>query len=193
MIDVTVLFMAAAIGLGLCLGGKIGRLGNVEIPRLPFLLASFSPKLLPVLPFLAEVDPAGHLPLLISAVSFCLFCYSVVPSLSMPGFKTMAAGTSLNFAVKMVNGGRMPVSLTGLTPEKLDGELQRLAACLTHRSMEPGTRVKFLGDLFKLSLPGLKTSVFSVGDVLLAIGAAWFIVRVMLGGFPCPPVDDSIN
>ena len=45
----------------------------------------------------------------------------------------------------------------------------------------PGTPFYFLGDLFVLPRPLPFANVFSLGDVLIGMGGAWFIVAAMHG------------
>jgi hypothetical protein len=41
------------------------------------------------------------------------------------------------------------------------------------------TRLAVLGDVFSLPRPLPFANVFSIGDVLIAVGGAWFIARSM--------------
>ena len=45
----------------------------------------------------------------------------------------------------------------------------------------PTTTLAFLGDVFYLPRPLPFANVFSIGDVLIAAGGAWFIARTMVG------------
>ncbi len=182
-----------AIAAGLCLGGKITRLGDVEIPRLMFLLASLACGSLLVFPFATSLRSIGYLPFLLTLVSYgLLFCF-LWPSKRLPGFKFVGAGAFLNFLVEVFNQGRMPVSLAGLPEDVVSAELGKLAGSLTHQAIGPNTRLAFLADLYRFRLPGLRSSMFSVGDVVLGIGIAWFIIHVMVRAFPQTPVNGSID
>ena len=45
--------------------------------------------------------------------------------------------------------------------------------------MGPGTALPWLGDVFVLPRPIPLANVFSVGDVLIALGIAWCVARSM--------------
>jgi hypothetical protein len=44
---------------------------------------------------------------------------------------------------------------------------------------DDSTRLAFLGDVFWLPPPIPLANVFSIGDVLIGLGAAWFLIRSM--------------
>jgi hypothetical protein len=95
----------------------------------------------------------------------------------LPGARLFAAGVLLNTAVMVANGGWMPV-----TPEMYHFVRGRPAAEAQARPPSSKgivlpreeTRLWFLSDIIRLSLPGRRTAA-SVGDVLLIAGAAQFI------------------
>lgn len=104
----------------------------------------------------------------------------------LPGVKWIGIGLVLNLLVMVANGGWMPIS-----PEAMvrAGHLQLVP------SLDSGTRVSssksmvlpreettlwFLSDIFVLGRPFPLSSVFSVGDVLVALGAFLLIQNGML-------------
>jgi hypothetical protein len=42
-----------------------------------------------------------------------------------------------------------------------------------------GATLAFLGDIFVLPRPFPFANVFSIGDVLIGVGGAWFVVKTM--------------
>ncbi|MGI6643899.1 MAG: DUF5317 domain-containing protein [Bacillota bacterium] len=182
-----------AIAVGACLGGKIARLGDVEIPRFRFLLASLVCGAVLALPVFQSAPADLNLPFLITLLSYGFLFYSLFPSLHLPGLKCVGVGALMNFLVETANRGRMPVSLAGFPEDVVSAELQKLAHSLTHQPIGPHTRLVFLADLYRFRLPGLRSSMFSLGDAVLGIGIAWFIISVMVRGFPQSSVDGSID
>ena len=187
------LFVILGLLTGLFLRGKPARLGDIQIPRFWFLMASFALGILPTCPRLPIFLTHEYLVFGISLFSYGLLFYSLYPSLRLPGFKAIGLGSFLNFLVEVFNRGRMPVRLEGLPPELFLAQSEKLASSLTHQVLGPHTKIAFLADNYRLSLPGLKPSVASVGDFVLGLGIAVFIISVMTRGFPVPEVDANIS
>ncbi|OGS69775.1 MAG: hypothetical protein A2Y96_00945 [Firmicutes bacterium RBG_13_65_8] len=82
-------------------------------------------------------------------------------------------GVLLNLAVIFANGGKMPVSPEALQAVGMPAtRIAFLAAgrSLTHRLVRPSTALRALGDILYLPAPVQRSPVFSVGDVVLAVG-----------------------
>ena len=83
----------------------------------------------------------------------------------------VALGAALNLLVISVNGGVMPASPSALAGAGLpvnEPGFQNSTALA-----EP--RLAFLGDVFSLPVSWPLSNVFSVGDVLIALGVAWAV------------------
>jgi hypothetical protein len=78
----------------------------------------------------------------------------------------------------VANGGYMPSdpaawqALTGVASVPTDDYTNSLL-------MSPGTALPWLGDVFVLPRPLPLANVFSIGDVLIALGIAWCVARSM--------------
>ena len=97
----------------------------------------------------------------------------------IPGFKVIALGAAMNFAAIAANGGIMPaadhaVALAGLPTDW--GGLYANSAAIPHPSL------LVLGDIFAVpsSLP--YANVFSIGDLVVVIGAGVGVHRITAGG-----------
>ena len=97
----------------------------------------------------------------------------------IPGFKVIALGAAMNFAAIAANGGIMPaadhaVALAGLPTDW--GGLYANSAPVPHPSL------LVLGDIFAVpsSLP--YANVFSIGDLVVVIGAGIGVHRIAAGG-----------
>lgn len=99
-----------------------------------------------------------------------------------PALLLMGAGILLNLLVIAANDGKMPVSADGLIRAGLEHYIEPLEAgsVITHQLLHDETRLSFLADIFVLAKPYPRPKVFSLGDVVLAAGALWFIVGGML-------------
>jgi hypothetical protein len=113
--------------------------------------------------------------------SYALLFAVIWQNRALPGVWLIGAGSLANFGVMMLNGGYMPITREALT------QVGR-----THKilSPEPGGRVRdtkdivlppdatvvwWLSDIFVLPPPFPIPSVFSLGDVLIALGTCWLI------------------
>jgi Family of unknown function (DUF5317) len=100
----------------------------------------------------------------------------------VPGMRLVALGGALNLVAICANGGVMPASPAALAGAGLAGDepgFQNSAAVA-----DP--RLAFLGDVFYVPASWPLSNVFSVGDVLIALGVAWALHRVS-GSRLAPP------
>jgi hypothetical protein len=100
---------------------------------------------------------------------------------NQPGFIIIFAGVLLNFIVMAVNGGRMPVSVEAaqfLGREYIDALQSGVYG--KHQAITQETLLPFLGDIIPLSPPYPRQQVISIGDVIINVGAFFFIQHLML-------------
>ncbi len=101
-------------------------------------------------------------------------------NLKLPWIWLISIGVALNFVVITANGGYMPVDLT------LIGQASLTPEALGHaRPITEATILSFLGDVIpvRIGIPGFN-GLISVGDIVLALGAALFIQWGMLSSRP---------
>ncbi len=105
----------------------------------------------------------------------------------LPGMGLLAAGFACNAVAIVANGGLMPASEEAL---RAAGRWTLMhEAGLTHNNstvIGPQTKLWFLGDVFALPQGLPLANVFSVGDVLLALGAL-ALVPPLMGARPFEP------
>jgi hypothetical protein len=89
---------------------------------------------------------------------------------TMPGAWLIGVGAMLNSIVTFVNGG-MPVDPGALT---LSGKAPPSDGL--HVILGPDTRLSFLADV--LLIPVIN-NIYSIGDVVLAIGGFWMVLRLV--------------
>ena len=170
--------LAFAALVVVALGGRLANLGSVELRGKAAIIGALALQLLVITvaprAFSHSLDTTIHLATYALAVMF------VYANRRLPNLWIAALGGALNLAAIAANGGEMPASRTALIaagkPVVNQGFVN--SAPVDH------ARLAFLGDIFSIprSLPF--ANVFSIGDVLLLIGAA-----AMLAGIcGCPRI-----
>ena len=173
--------LPAGIVLGLLAGGAVGRLAATKVRWAPVAVAGLGFQVLlfssPLASALADAGPVGPA---LYVGSTAVVAMVLAANLGQSGFRVILAGATLNLAAIVANGGFMPAS-----PEAwaaLHGTVGVPADVLTNSTLATAsTPLAFLGDIFYLPRPLPFANVFSIGDVLIAVGGAWFIARTMAG------------
>ena len=105
----------------------------------------------------------------------------------LPGARLVALGFAANALVIGVNGGVMPASAKA---QEMAG-IQLDEGSFENSVAQPDAHLGFLGDVFAIPEPVPLANVFSVGDVLLAAGAAVFVLRTCRSDGVRRPVLDG--
>jgi hypothetical protein len=167
-----------ALALGLMLGGSLGRLADTQL-RAPwlFLLASgLQVVAFPVagLPWRTHETVAS----ILWIASYALLVVAAVLNRGLTGVPVVAAGMLLNLAAILANRGTMPVSYEALHDAGLTAVTQANSTAL------PDPTLPWLVDRWAAPdwLP--LANVYSVGDVVIAIGAFVIVLAAMGVGHP---------
>jgi hypothetical protein len=153
--------LVAGLVLGLASGGNWRNLAKVDLSLLPALIAGVIARV--AAPFL------GALALGASIAGLLLVAATALANRGLPGAWLIALGALLNSLVTLVNRG-MPVD-----PGTLVVSGKGPPADGLHVVLGPDTRLPFLADV--LLIPVIN-NIYSVGDVLLAIGGFWMVFRL---------------
>jgi hypothetical protein len=170
--------LAVAVALVAALGGRLGNLSAVQVRGKAAVIGAFVLQLVVItiapLAFSEGVASVLHL------LSYGLAIAFLYANRQLPNAWIAALGGACNLVAIAVNRGTMPASRTALAaagkPVVHEGFVN--SAPVEH------ARLAFLGDVFSIprSLP--LANVFSIGDVILLIGAA-----AMLAGIcGCPRI-----
>jgi hypothetical protein len=167
----------SAVLIGLARGGRLGQLANLPLRWAWIALVAFGLQIY-LIYFPEPVSEGISSPRVIVLIfSYALLFAIVWKNRALPGFWLIALGFLSNFAVMLLNGGYMPI-----TPEAL----AQVGHSRNILSPEPGARVRatkdivlpgdqttawWLSDILVLPPPFPIPSVFSLGDVAIALGA----------------------
>jgi len=172
---------ALPIGLvvGLVLGGRLERLGRLHF-RWPWL--AVGGLLVQVALFTGTgFAAAGSLAPAIYVLSTLAVLVAVLRNLAIPGMAIVAVGAAANLVAIVANGGSMPADPAALATAGLDAGGHTNSVVLQHPALG------FLTDIFAVPSWVPLANVFSVGDVLIAVGIGVAIAAtVRKPGAPAP-------
>ncbi len=101
-----------------------------------------------------------------------------------------ALGLSLNVAAILANGGHMPTDLSALRALRGGGEVRAVSDRASFSNTRPATartRLTPLTDVIPIPVPPGAGNVYSVGDILLAVGVAGLAYRATRGQVVASP------
>jgi Family of unknown function (DUF5317) len=157
--------IALALPLALLCGGRLGRISSLKLRGLWLFFLAFGIQVVAFpfafLPWTTGEDAAKALWL----VSYGCLLAAAVLNRRILGAQVVALGMALNLVAILANGGRMPA-----TPEAM--EAAGLSFAVKHNSVAAAQpNVPWVVDRFAAPDWVPLTNVFSVGDVVIAIGA----------------------
>ena len=173
------MFALYAVPLGLLIGwlsgGHLEGLGTVRFRWAGLALAGLVVQLLL---FLGPVtERIGDLGVPVYVGSSALVLVAVLANLRLPGLPVVAAGAASNLLAIVANGGYMPAS-----PAALAAIGKTVSTDYTNSVLATHPALAALTDVFALPAGLPFSNVFSVGDVLIALGVCWALVALMRRG-----------
>lgn len=176
MIPVEAAFLAIGLMLGFGLGGGLRNLAEAQIRLWPLLPVAVAVQVAPI-PRL-EGELGQHLPFAALLLSFVLIGVVCAVNWGLRGFPTILLGVMLNAAPIAINQG-MPVSAQAVA--EVGGSVEEVPTERggKHHLATEQDRIAFLGDAIPIREPF--RAVVSVGDLLMWLGVAGFVIAAMLG------------
>ncbi len=163
--------LSAVLGLLLpaALGGDLRRLGGVRLSSVRLVLAAFLAQLLAisVLDGPVVVLEAVHI------ASYVVAAYVLWVNRRLPGLPILGAGALANGVTIALNGGTLPARAGALRTAGLTDD-----AGFVNSGVLEHPRLAFLGDIFAVPAGTPLANVFSIGDVLIVLGATWASVAI---------------
>ncbi|MGH2711645.1 MAG: DUF5317 domain-containing protein [Actinomycetota bacterium] len=162
--------------LGWGLGGSIRNLAQLDVILWWLVPAALVLQIVPIPR--GATGPFRYLPFVALLLSFVLIAVVMVTNLRTRGFLLILIGVVLNLIPIVVNQG-MPVS--GPAVAEAGGALEDVPRELggKHHLLGPADQLTFLGDVIAVREPF--NAVVSAGDLVMWVGAGWFVTWAMLG------------
>jgi hypothetical protein len=179
--------IVAGLVLGRLSGGRLRNLEHLHFTWWPLAVGGLAVQVVlfarPVAERVGSEGPA------IYVLSTLAVMAALLRNLSRPGLVVIAVGAALNLVAVLANGGAMPSS-----PEAwlaLNGVAELPVSHFSNSTLiGPDTLVPFLGDIFVWPRPLPLANVFSIGDVVIAVGTVMFLVGAMRTS--APPTGDRM-
>ena len=159
------MFLLAAVAIALItvpLAG--GRLSAISKRRPRWMPAIFGALAIQVLIFSVLPDGSPTLHRVLHIASYALAGVFVYANRSLPGMLLIGCGGMCNLVAITVNGGVMPASRDAERIAGIVADASANSTALAH------PRLLFLGDVFAIPKSWPLHNVFSIGDVIIAIG-----------------------
>ncbi len=178
--------IAAGLLLGRLLGGQVRYIEHIRFVWWQLALAGLAVQLILFAdPVQERVGGEGPLIYVVSTVAVLV---ALLRNLRLPGLTIIALGAVLNLAVVLANGGYMPSS-PGAWLELTGTAALPVSYYSNVALIGPDTVLPFLGDIFLFPRPLPMATAFSIGDVIIALGAVIFLVSAMRRPGPTMPPD----
>ena len=181
-VSLAVVVLVGAVAIALLAGGRWERLARLHLRARGLVVAAVAAQLGGALLGIAGVaDPRRTyvVALAVSAVCALAFC---VRNLRVAGVALVSIGLTANAVVVAANGS-MPVSIVAAYHARVPIAAISSGSDARHEIAGIGTRVRWLGDVVPVPLPG-RPEVVSPGDVLVAAGLAELVFLGMMGWVP---------
>jgi hypothetical protein len=182
---ILLLALVVSLIIALARGGSLLRLGSLSFHYGWLALLAFGAQTLVIYARLPYAQGILAPRTLLLMVSYGFLFVPVIANRQLPGMPLIGLGLLLNLTVMVANGGFMPVTPEALQRAGLsglalsEGPGARLYATKDVLLLREETRLWLLSDI--LVIPPPLGTVFSIGDILLAGGACWFLQKVMVG------------
>lgn len=181
------LIVTLVIVIALLRGGSLSNFKDLRLRWIPLVIGAFALQLLIFTPFLsASLISVGTQALYV--LSMALLTIWVAANWRIPGMALMAAGLLMNLAAIVANGGHMPVSPASARYAGTFAQYSAQGVPVANNSIATDSQVHLwlLTDIIPLPKEIPFANVFSIGDIVLTVGAAVLCYRTIHGAAAVP-------
>lgn len=151
-------------------GGRLGALADLRLRKWGVLVVAFFLQLLALKTNLPHNVAAG-----LNLSTYALGVWYLAVNLHLPGMWLVALGTGTNVLAMVANKGIMPTTQAALDTAGLPGGN---GSTFVNSAVLPDARIEFFGDIFAVPRGLPLHNVFSVGDILIILGALVLVHRL---------------
>jgi hypothetical protein len=164
--------LIAGLIVGVALGGRPSNLAGIRFRWAPLIVLGFLAQVVLFTDAVAErVGDAGPV---IYVATTALVGAAVLRNIRLPGVPLIVLGALSNLAAILANGGYMPA-----TPDAMASLGKGAPTIYSNSAVVPDPGLPWLIDRFALPHGVPFANVFSVGDILLAVGVFVLVVSAM--------------
>ena len=174
--------VGTSIVVGKLRGGSFSNIKDANLEKWYFFISAFAIEFAAVFMASKGIALFSENILYIHCLSYLLLFAGIFFNRSILAFKIVFIGVFLNFIVIMANGGQMPVSGEAMTNIGLIDNMHAIrdGKIITHALINNNTVFKYLGDIFVLGKPYPRPKIFSIGDIIMALGIFIYIQEIMV-------------
>jgi hypothetical protein len=166
--------VVAGLVIGLLTGGSASRLGDLHFEWAPLIALGMAVQvLLFSTPLGGALGPAAPIVYLASNLAVVAVVWR---NRAIPGFRLMFVGGASNLIAVAANGGYMPAS-----PQAVAAMGRVAKAGYSNSRLADGVILGPLTDLFAMPTWMPLANIFSIGDILIGVGAAVVVIAAMHG------------
>jgi hypothetical protein len=168
--------------VGLLLGGRLERLGELRLRWVALILVGLAVQAAIYTEAASRI--VGSIGPELYVASTAAVFVAVVRNIRVPGVAVIAVGAGCNLAAIVANGGWMPADAAALA------SVGGLGSGYTNSIVVANPPLRLLTDLFALPAWLPFANVFSVGDLLIAVGVATTVALAMR--VPAAKLDPAV-
>jgi len=164
--------LIAGLIVGVAVGGRPSNLAAIQFRWAPLIVLGFLAQV--VLFTDAVAERVGDVGPVIYVATTLIVGAAVLRNIRLPGVPLIVLGAASNMAAILANGGYMPS-----TPEAMASLGKGAPTIYSNSALVPDPSLPWLIDRFALPHWLPFANVFSLGDVLLALGVFVLVVSAM--------------
>jgi hypothetical protein len=169
--------------MALARGGSLANFAQLRLRWLPLVAAGFGTQLVIFTPLRGALGLSGVAIPALYLLSMALLTLWVALNRQVPGMALMALGLLSNFAAIAANGGYMPVSPASASFAGTLARYQEEGGTRHNNSLatDEDVRLWWLTDILPLPRQMPFSSVLSIGDLVLTVGAGRLCYQTVRG------------